>query len=351
MAAKREGEEYVLNAQQKKELDRIAPLMKQYLGLKQSELSIKKKIRELEVKSDESGKKQTIHQKSTIDALKSMDAIVTTIGRRVLQELTQDVPASKRVKEGKKEITVLDVLKKKYAWQMLYFTAMGAIFAGMVANSKLLKSFQDIIGAGLGFILDMLLVQLIPAVIWFVNLLFGIGKAISDLDPISKAVLLGLVILFAIFTGAQVIAWLANVAGGVAAIGTAGAEAAGASKLGALSAMIENLTGMKVITIMVDLMLLGASWVLLQWLAQQAITKAKAGDVGAGLGLDVANAWGGARSDWAGTAAAVQTGLPPGVPAPFKSESRPPTINVFIDGIQISQDHMRTQQLRNTVGT
>jgi hypothetical protein len=110
----------------------------------------------------------------------------------------QMMAALKGQNAKEKEVKTLDILKKKYAWQLLYFTAVATLFALMLGNSKVLGAFTDMIGAGLGFILDMLLVSLIPAVVVFVDWLFKIGKFFSDLPDGMKLAILAIGAIFSI---------------------------------------------------------------------------------------------------------------------------------------------------------
>jgi hypothetical protein len=381
------GTEVLLSASELKALGKLTDVLKQQKSLFDAQLEIRKKLYTIEVKQAFSGKAETKNYQDRLKLIGKIDEKMTQMGKDYADSIMRGIiprtsgpkynvgagdreynkatamsgdaqweaaTGSKRVENQRKEVGLLDVLKKKYAWQLLYFTALAGLFTGMVANSKILQHFQDVIGAGLGFILDMLLVALIPAVIVLVGWLFKIGEFFSGLPDVAKLAILAVGVLFAMFTGAQATMWLAEVASGITGIGTAASTAAGAGGVGALSVALSALAG------------LAAGGIVVKILDETGALK-KISDAGAGLRE---SPLGGAAQLWARSmgieagADIMNAALGTKFATPTYAKEHPgsvtqgsgfgsgstPVVNVFIDGTQLSQEHMRTQQLRNGVG-
>ena len=79
---------------------------------------------------------------------------------------------------------------------MLYFVTLAGVVALMARNSQVLSHFFDIIGSALGFVLDMLLIGLIPEVVFLVTKLFELGGFLAGLPDLAKVAILGLGLAF-----------------------------------------------------------------------------------------------------------------------------------------------------------
>ena len=142
----------------------------------------------------------------------------------------------KKIADLKEEGAAQDELRKKTSWQLVYWGLAGSAWKEMTDNSKVLAHYTDVIGSAFGFILDMILLQLMPIVIPFVNFLFSVGEWFTTLptyikDAIAAVTLLGIALVtLAGWVGADA------VIDAVAGIGAAAVTASGSAGVGALSA-------------------------------------------------------------------------------------------------------------------
>lgn len=169
---------------------------------------------------------------------------------------------------GQKLIGIYAQLKKSYSWQLLYFAAASILIAGMLANSKVFGHFMDVIGSALGFIMDMILISVIPYVILLVKWLFDVGNMIAGWPDIAKVAMVSVGLLLGLFAGVKIVLWIGEVATAIKLIGTAATVASGAEGVGLLSAALAKLP--TVATIVISIKIIGME--ILGYLAAFATT-------------------------------------------------------------------------------
>jgi len=140
-----------------------------------------------------------------------------------------------RIRELEREGEAQDHLRKKSAWQMVYAATLGSAWKMMTDNSKVLAHYTQVIGAAFGFILDMVLINLMPLIVPFVEKLFAIGEWFDKLDPKIKTVIATITGLALVFGGIVSLLWLKSITDAIVGIGTAAVTAGGATGVGALS--------------------------------------------------------------------------------------------------------------------
>lgn len=134
-----------------------------------------------------------------------------------------------------------DERKKKSAWQLFYFATAAVVLGMMVNNSKVASHFFDILGASLGFVLDMMLLNAIPWILEVVNALFGLGEWIAGLPEPIKDVIAFLTLLI----GVGILIGIGKLMLGFLGIGAAAEGAAGTAAAGTgIAGLIAKLTAL-----------------------------------------------------------------------------------------------------------
>lgn len=181
-----------------------------------------------------------------------MEWVGASPGKKPMFEIDEMIADTN--KELDKQGNEQDSLRKKSIWQVVYWTTLGAAILAATQGSKVLGHYIDVITSALGFVLDMILLPMLPHVIQFVKFLFDVGTAFNNLPGPIKYVASLLTTFFLLFSGASIVLWLLGIEGGVAGIGTAAATAAGVGGVGALKAALGALVA-PVLTIAVGVAL------------------------------------------------------------------------------------------------
>ena len=341
------GVEIQLTATELKVLGKYVEELKKVKTLKEGIRKLDK-IRKQVIKDDEeAGKAETKaaekRAETLRDIVKTMKYIQTF--RSALQASIPNIE-EKQVKEQEKEVTMLDLIKKKYAFQLLYFGALAMLIHETLSNSKILNVFFDIIGSALGFILDMLLVSLIPAIVWFVTWLFDIGQWFSTFPDWAKIATLALLTFFSTIGALLFYGVLKTIVAEIVKIGAESVIAKAAVK--GIGDAVAGLGSGAVFTLSVKVIGLELLQALLVY------GGAYAGPIGAGIAdiLDP-NKTGMIDTTNQTQMSAYRTspGFEPGQAGAAQnrfSSSSPTIVNVWINGILGRQDSIQVNATRNT---
>lgn len=368
------GVNFQLTQTELKQIKTLVDEMKKLKTLYEAQQKVLKKMGEVRKEIVTGEKKDTQYQRDRLKVLDNIYNRMRSINQQSLETLKKENPyiprtgatgtsqgrynyrpedaedtanaKGREVQYGSKLIAIYDRLKKSYAYQLFYFSAASILVAGMLANSKVWSHFMDIIGSALGFIMDMLLVSIIPWVVQLVNFLFMVGEAISKLPDWLKQVIFLLGLFVAGLLAIKVYTAIAETLAAIKAIGTAAGVATGAEGVGGLATALKTLSAMSALDIVITASLVGTAAYLLmslvghaggleQRINAQGLIETRTGKYGQGP----EEGWG------EGQQGGIQFAQPTG-------QGGDTVVNVSIGGKAIDPafiEFTRTQQMRNNV--
>lgn len=128
----------------------------------------------------------------------------------------------------------ISIEARRFKW-MLGFILMGTNAIKKIAGqTQVFSKMWEILGSAFGFIIDMVIMPMIPFVIWLVTGLYNVGKAIKDINDKASdvhPVLGALVSLFEILVGAAIVDGIFSLVTGSSLLGSSLLGAFGASTL------------------------------------------------------------------------------------------------------------------------
>jgi hypothetical protein len=277
------GVNFQLSQTELKQIKTLVDEMKKLKTLYEAQMKVQDKMRKVQKEIVSGDKLETQYQRDRLKTLQNIYNRMKAINQESLETLKRENPhiprtapmggasagrynyspadaeavANAKKQEanyGQKLISIYDRLKKSYAYQLFYFSAASVLVAGMLSNSKVWSHFMDIIGSALGFIMDMLLVSIIPWVVQLVNFLFMVGEAISKLPDWFKQVVVLIGLFVAGLMAIKVYTAISETLAAIKAIGAAAGVAKGAEGVGGLAEAMKGLPLLTTLTISVKVL-------------------------------------------------------------------------------------------------
>lgn len=293
------GVNFQLSQTELKQIKTLVDEMKKLKTLYEAQMKVQEKMRKVQKEIATGEKVETEYQRDRLKTLQNIYNRMKAINQESLETLKRENPYIPRtapmggeskgrynytpedadavanakrqeVNYGQKLIGIYDRLKKSYAYQLFYFSAASILVAGMLANSKVWSHFMDVIGSALGFIMDMLLVSIIPWVVQLVNFLFMVGEAISKLPDWLKQAIFLLGLFVAGLLAIKVYTAITETLAAIKAIGAAATVASGAEGVGGLATALKTISAMSALDIVITASLVGTAAYLLMSLVGHA---------------------------------------------------------------------------------